>query len=37
VRTFYHYHELSLIILEILVLVLVLEGVSSWLRRRLTG
>jgi len=37
VRTFYHYHELSLIILEILVLVLVLETVSSWLRRRLTG
>lgn len=37
VRTFYHYHELSLIILEILVVVLLLEAVSSWLRRRLTG
>lgn len=37
VRTFYHYHELSLIIVEILVVVLVLEGVSSWLRRRLAG
>jgi phosphonate transport system permease protein len=37
VRTFYHYHELSLIIVEILVVVVVLETVSSWLRRRLTG
>lgn len=36
VRTFYHYHYLSLIILEILVLVLLVETVSSALRRRLT-
>ena len=35
VRTFYHYHALSLIILEILVIILVLETVSSWVRRRL--
>ncbi len=37
VRTFYHYHALSLIILEILVIILVLEAVSSWLRRRLVA
>ena len=37
VRTFYRYHQLSLIILEILVAVLVLEAVSSWLRRRLVS
>lgn len=37
VRTFYKYHALSLIILEILVIVLVLEAFSSWLRRRLIG
>lgn len=37
VRTFYHYHELSLIILEILIVVLLLEWLSSWLRRRLAG
>lgn len=36
VRTFYHYHYLSLIILEILVLVLLVETVSSTLRKRLT-
>ena len=36
VRTFYHYHALSLIILEILVVVLVLEIASSSLRKRLT-
>jgi phosphonate transport system permease protein len=35
VRTFYRYHQLSLIILEILAVVLVIEGVSTWLRRRL--
>jgi phosphonate transport system permease protein len=35
VRTFYRYHELSLVILEILVVVVVLELASSWLRRRL--
>jgi phosphonate transport system permease protein len=37
VRTFYRYHQLSLIILEILVVVLVLEFTSSWLRRRLVA
>ncbi|MGI5130368.1 phosphonate ABC transporter, permease protein PhnE [Pseudonocardia sp. CA-107938] len=37
VRTFYRYHQLSLIILEILVAVLLLEAVSSWLRRRLVS
>lgn len=37
VRTFYLYHALSLIILEILVIVLVLETFSSWLRRRLVS
>jgi phosphonate transport system permease protein len=36
VRTFYRYHDLSLIILEILVVVVVLELISSALRRRLT-
>src|SRR5690606_9265821 len=35
VRSFFRYHELSLIILEILVLVLVLESASSWLRKKL--
>lgn len=35
VRTFYRYHQLSLIILEILVVVLAIELASSWLRRRL--
>jgi len=37
VRTFYRYHQLSLIILEILVAVLVLEAASSWLRRKLVS
>jgi phosphonate transport system permease protein len=37
VRTFYHYHELSLIILEILVVVAVIELLSSTLRRRLAA
>lgn len=37
VRTFYRYHQLSLIILEILVVVLVLELASSWLRKRLVA
>lgn len=36
VRSFYRYDQLSLIILEILVVVLVLEAVSSAARRRLT-
>jgi phosphonate transport system permease protein len=35
VRTFYQYHYLSLIILEILVLVLLLELLSSAARKRL--
>ncbi len=35
VRSFFRYHELSLIILEILVMVLVLEALSSALRKRL--
>lgn len=35
VRSFFRYHELSMIILEILLLVLVLESVSSWLRKKL--
>lgn len=35
VRSFFRYHELSTIILEILVLVIVLEGASSWLRKKL--
>ncbi|WP_218711444.1 phosphonate ABC transporter, permease protein PhnE [Arthrobacter sp. BF1] len=35
VRSFFRYHELSLIILEILVLVLVLESLSAWLRKKL--
>jgi phosphonate transport system permease protein len=35
VRSFYRYDQLSLIILEILVVVLVLEAVSSAARRRL--
>ncbi|MNO04686.1 hypothetical protein D3C81_2258010 [compost metagenome] len=35
VRTFYQYHYLSLIILEILVLVVLLELLSSFARRRL--
>ncbi len=37
VRTFYKYHQLSLIILEILVIVLALEMLSSWARRKLVG
>jgi phosphonate transport system permease protein len=37
VRTFYKYHELSMIILEILVVVAVIELVSSTLRKRLVG
>jgi phosphonate transport system permease protein len=37
VRTFYRYHQLSLIILEVLLVVLALELTSSWLRRRLVG
>ncbi|MFC4947665.1 phosphonate ABC transporter, permease protein PhnE [Pseudonocardia sp. GCM10023141] len=37
VRTFYRYHQLSLIILEILVVVVVLELLSSWLRKRLVA
>jgi len=36
VRTFYRYDQLSLIILEILVVVLVIDAASSALRRRLT-
>lgn len=35
VRSFFRYHELSLIIMEILILVLVLESISSWLRKKL--
>lgn len=35
VRSFFRYHELSLIILEILVMVVVLEAISAWLRKRL--
>ncbi|GAB3557194.1 phosphonate ABC transporter, permease protein PhnE [Spelaeicoccus albus] len=35
VRTFYRYHDLSLIILEILVIVVVIEFASSLLRKRL--
>lgn len=35
-RTFYKYHAVSLIILEILVIVIALETVSSLLRKRLT-
>lgn len=35
VRTFYQYHYLSLVIFEILVLVVLLEIVSSYARRRL--
>lgn len=35
VRTFYQYHYLSLVILEILVLVVLLELVSSYARRKL--
>jgi phosphonate transport system permease protein len=35
VRTFYQYHYLSLVILEILVLVLLLELLSSYARKRL--
>jgi phosphonate transport system permease protein len=35
-RTFFHYHAVGMIILEILVIVLALEAASSWLRRRLT-
>lgn len=37
VRTFYRYHQLSLIILEILVVVVLLEAASSWLRKRLVS
>ncbi len=35
VRTFYQYGALSLIILEILVVIVLLEALSSWLRGRL--
>lgn len=35
VRTFYRYHDLSLIILEILVIVIIIESASSLLRKRL--
>ncbi|MBW4095597.1 MAG: phosphonate ABC transporter, permease protein PhnE [Acidobacteria bacterium] len=35
VRSFFRYHELSLIILEILLLVVLLESFSAWLRKRL--
>lgn len=35
VRNYFLYHYLSLIILEILVLVVLLEGFSSWLRKKL--
>lgn len=35
VRSFFRYHELSLIIVEILVLVLVLEALSAWVRKKL--
>lgn len=35
VRSFFRYHELSTIILEILVLVIVLETFSAWLRKKL--
>nr|WP_296777464.1 phosphonate ABC transporter, permease protein PhnE [Rhodococcus sp. (in: high G+C Gram-positive bacteria)] len=37
VRTFYKYHQLSLIILEILVIVLALELLSTWARKKLIG
>lgn len=35
-RTFYRYHAVGMIILEILVVVVVIETLSSWLRGRLT-
>ncbi|WP_285725221.1 phosphonate ABC transporter, permease protein PhnE [Psychromicrobium xiongbiense] len=35
VRSFFRYHELSMIIVEILVMVMVLESFSAWLRKRL--
>lgn len=35
VRSFFRYHELSMIIFEILVLVVVLEAISAWLRKKL--
>lgn len=35
VRSFFRYHELSMIIFEILIMVLVLESLSAWLRKRL--
>lgn len=35
VRNYFLYHYLSLIIVEILVLVVLLEGFSSWLRKKL--
>ncbi|MGU3434944.1 phosphonate ABC transporter, permease protein PhnE [Actinomycetes bacterium M1A6_2h] len=37
VRTYYKYHQLSLIILEILVVVVAIELASGWLRRRLVA
>ncbi|MGX0118912.1 phosphonate ABC transporter, permease protein PhnE [Corynebacterium otitidis] len=36
VRTYYQYDKLSLIILEILVIVVVLESVSAWLRKKVS-
>ncbi len=35
VRNFFRYHELSMIIFEILIMVVVLEMFSAWLRKRL--
>lgn len=37
VRTFYQYHYLSLIILEILIMVLIIEFVSAFARKRLAA
>lgn len=34
-RTYYQYHYLALVIIEIFIVVLVIEQVSSWLRERL--
>jgi len=36
VRTFFHYDQLAVIILELLAVIVILELGSSWLRRRLT-
>lgn len=35
VRTFYRYDQISLIVLELIIVVLVIEWISSWARRRL--